>query len=145
MPDIPKPRTHVTFETDLVDEKHPDSLPGKPLSEHIQGGLINRGLKIGCGLDCRYSHDFTVTIQGRTFHCILGPIDGSLHFWMLQTESSGGWLPRLLLGDDTRQHTTLVTEINRVLQKSPFITRVRWYKNARHVREFDGSDWTSAP
>ncbi|HDS30456.1 MAG TPA: hypothetical protein ENN67_05360 [Firmicutes bacterium] len=145
MADIPKPRTHVTFETDMADDGRPESMPGKYIADYLQGELVNRGFQVGCGMDCRYSHDFTVTVQGRTFHCMLGPIGGDLHFWMLQTESHGGWLPKFVLGDDTRQLTTLMFEINRAIQKNPNITRIRWYKSASHVREFDGTDYTVAP
>ena len=140
-----RPRTHVIFETDLVDDVVDPELPGKHLSDFIQGELINKGFTVGCGMDCNYLHDFTVTVGNHTFHCMLGPVGGDMHLWMLQTESQGGWIPKMLKGDDTAQMNRLVVEIDRILKGSHYFKQPRWYKSADHYRKFGGSDFTFAP
>ena len=133
-------RGNVTFRCSLpIDfDKHP---PGKQLAEWLaarlsEGGLVTRVID-------NYE-DFAWWIESesdlRMPWALLGYIDDGPAEWLLQINSSIGWLGRLIGQSDEAGRRLFSKRLQAVLVGEPAISDVRW-----HVGEWNDSGWASAP
>ena len=133
-------RGNVTFRCTLpVDlDKHP---PGEELAEWIAarmtaGGLVTRVVD-------NYE-DFAWWIESesnwRMPWALLGYIGDGPAEWLLQINSSVGWLGRLLGRSDEEGRQLFSERLHAVFASEPAFTDVRW-----HFGEWSKPGWASVP
>lgn len=133
-------RANVTFRSTVpVDfEKHP---PGEELAEYIADRMTASGLKTRV-ID-NYD-DFAWWIESeaelRMPWALLGHIDDGCAEWLLQINSSVGWLGRLLGRSDEEGRRLFTERLQSVLTGDRHFSEVRW-----HAGEWSDSGWSSSP
>lgn len=133
-------RSNVTFRCKLpIDlDKHP---PGEELAEWLAAQMSARGLPTRV-ID-NYE-DFAWWIESESDMpmpwALLGYIGDGPAEWLIQINSSVGWLGRLLGRSDEAGRRVFSERLQAVLVDEPAISDVRW-----HVGEWSDSGWTSNP
>jgi len=133
-------RGNVTFRSTVtVDfDKHP---PGEELAEYIAEKMTAAGLKTRI-ID-NYE-DFAWWIESEAEQgmpwALLGYIDDDPAEWLLQINSSVGWLGRLFGWSDEEGRRLFTERLQGVLAGDPHFTDIRW-----HIGEWSDSGWSSSP
>ena len=133
-------RGNVTFRSTVPVnlDKHP---PGEELAEYLAEKMTAGGLKTR--VFDNYE-DFAWWIESeaerRMPWALLGYVNDGPAEWLIQINSSVGWLGRLL-GRSDKEGCRLFTErLQTMLTSDPQFSDVRW-----HVGEWSDSGWSSDP
>jgi hypothetical protein len=133
-------RGNVTFRSTVpVDfDQHP---PGEELAQYIADKMTQSGLKTRV-VD-NYD-DFAWWIESesekRMPWALLGYVDDGPAEWLLQINSSVGWLGRLLGRSDEDGRRLFTERLHAVLSNDTCFSDVRW-----HAGEWGESGWTAGP
>lgn len=133
-------RANVTFRSTIpVDlDQHP---PGEKLAQYIADKMTQSGLKTRV-VD-NYD-DFAWWIESESEQrmpwALLGFVDDGSAEWLLQINSSVGWLGRVFRRSDEDGRRLFTERLHAILSNDPSFSDVRW-----HVGEWGESGWTASP
>ena len=133
-------RSNVTFRSELpIDlDQHP---PGEELAKYLAEGMSAAGLKTKV-ID-NYD-DFAWWIESeaetRMPWALLGYVDDGPAQWLIQINSSVGWLGRLLGRSDEPGRRLFTERLNAMLTDDSVFSDVRW-----HLGEWSDTGWSSRP
>jgi len=94
--------------------------------------------------DLDYAFDFHAAVDKRLFYIMVGLVDDGVRQWLISTNSSIGFLRRLLGSSDADEHLCLVNHIDSLLRGHDGTSSIRWYTLEEWNNPPDDS-WTQRP
>jgi hypothetical protein len=133
-------RGNVTFRSTVpVDFDEPP--PGEELAEYLAEKMTAAGLKTRV-IDNYEDFAWWIESEGEEQMpwALLGCVDDGPAEWLIQINSSLGWLGRLFGRSDENGRRLFTEKLHEVLENDPHFSDIRW-----HVKDWSHTGWSSSP